>query len=183
MSFRSSLWAMPGADVGLVVLVNANDWADESQLPRVAHNVQHILFDVEPGPMSGEPDVLKRWGKQIFALLALAQITLAAASVRPLRRAWSGHRVGASGLTVLVAGTVVDLVALAALIWLIPATKISPLPVVAQAPDARILLTLMSLGVAWGAVRTILWTAATRRRQAVDHDATPAPTRPPQPAQ
>lgn len=176
LNFRSYLWAMPGADVGLVLLVNANDWADESQLPRVAHNVQHLLFDVEPGPMSGEPDVLKRWGKQLFALVALAQITLAVASVRPLRQAWSGRRVGSSGLAVLLAGTVVDLVALASLVWLIPATTTSPLAVAAQAPDARILLTLMSVGVAWGAVRTVLWTAAARRRQAVEHDATTAPT-------
>ena len=175
LNFRSYLWAMPGADVGLVVLVNANDWADESQLPRVAHNVQHLLFDVETGPMSGEPDLLKRWGKQLFALVAVAQITLAAASVRPLRRAWNGRRLGASGLGVLYASTAVDLIALAALVWLIPATTISPLLVVAQAPDARILLTVMSIGVVWGAIRTIMWTVAVRRRPVV-HDATPAPT-------
>jgi hypothetical protein len=165
-SYRSYLWAMPGADFGLVLLVNANNCADESQLNRVAHNVQRILFGVEPGPLSGEPDTLKRWGKHLFALVAVAQLTLAAASVRALRRTRRGEPLRPTGWAVLVTASVVDLVALASLLWLIPAATVSPLPVVAQAPDARILVTIMGLGVAWGAIRSVLWVGAIRRSRA-----------------
>lgn len=58
-SYRSYLWAMPGADFGLVLLVNANNWADESQLNRVAHNVPAAP---EPPPCSTRPDTpAGRW--------------------------------------------------------------------------------------------------------------------------
>jgi CubicO group peptidase (beta-lactamase class C family) len=165
LSYRSYLWAMPDAGVGLVLLANANNWADETQLPRVAHNVQHILFGVPPGPMSGEPAVLTRWGKHIFALVALAQILLAVTMARPLRRVWRGGQLGASGRSATVAASLIDLLALASLLWLIPTVTVAPMAVVLQAPDARILITLMGLGVAWGAIRTVLLGAGTSRRQ------------------
>lgn len=162
LSSRAVMWAMPRADLGLVLLANANDYADETHLPRAAFTVQQLLFDVEPQPVVRGPDWLRRWSKELLALVAIAQLALGLAGSSPLRRMWQGERPGRSGVGLLTGATVVDVAALLTVL-LLPVITGSPFAVVLKAPDARILIAVMLLGVACGVVRTALWVIAARR--------------------
>jgi CubicO group peptidase (beta-lactamase class C family) len=166
LSFRTYMWAMPEAGRALVLMVNANDWADESLLPFVAHNVQNLLYGIDPSPVSRGSDPLTYWAKPMIAALALAEVLLAAVSLWPLRRVLRGRAPGRFGTAVLVAASIFDLMSLTCLVWAIPRLTDAPLRVVALAPDARILLTCMGLGLAVGALRALLLSLAWRTRHA-----------------
>ena len=164
LSYRAVMWMMPGADLGLVLLANANSYTDQTQLPRSAHTVQQLLFEVEPQPVVQRPDPLMRWSKEILALVVIAQLALALASWRPLLRAWRRERLGRRGVSLLAGATAIDLAALVTVVFVVPAVTGAPYAVILQAPDVRILIALMLLGVAGGAVRTVLWAITSRRR-------------------
>ena len=108
-----------------------------------------VVWQVSFSSPSGEPDVLTRWGKHLFALVAPAPVALAAASATassglersPRRRSRGraarhrpGRGPGGAGSPALTD----------------PGDHDAALAVVAFAPYARILLTVMGVGVAWG---------------------------------
>lgn len=150
LAYRSYVWAVPGADLGLVLLTNANDWSDESFLPQVGINVREMLFDGETAPLTSRAQPLNRWGKHIFAVLAVAQVGVTVAALRAVLRVGRCRPLGRRGAGVLVATMLLQLLALSALLWLAPAVADAPLRAIATAPDARLILGAMVLGLALG---------------------------------
>jgi CubicO group peptidase (beta-lactamase class C family) len=156
VSYRAMMWFMPGADLGFVVLANGNDDTDQSFLPQVAWNVQLLLFDLEPLPIEGRSDLITTWRKHLLLLVVIGQMLLALAVVKPLRRIRRGDSPGMRGWVALVAATVLDLVALFVIVVVIPWAAFEPLRAVRDLPDYRLLIFAMLVGIAWGAVRTLL---------------------------
>lgn len=152
-SYRSVIWMMPEAKLGFVVITNGNDQSDQTWLPQVAQGVKHVVFGLEPLEIVNGAALPQRYGKGALALLVIIQLALAALTIRAMR----GHGSRRSNIAIFTAATVVDLVALATVFWVIPAVGENPLPVVLQAPDYRILVVLLSIGVLWGVYRTYFW--------------------------
>jgi CubicO group peptidase (beta-lactamase class C family) len=154
MSYRGVMWMMPEADLGFVLLANANDWTDESLLPQVAANVQGLVVGLEPFEIVGLSDFLTRWSKHLLLLVILGQVALAFFAVRILRNMRRGHPPGTLGWIGLAAATLLDLIAAVLLIFVIPSSAETPLRVIASAPDYRLLIIAMMIGVALGIIRT-----------------------------
>lgn len=143
LAYRSYVWLMPDLGLALVLLANANDWSDESPLPQVGFNVRQILLAEEVTPVEVRSEAVRRWGKHLFALLAIAQLTVTLAAVGPVRRLRTGRPAGLGGRAVLVTATALTLLSGYALVRLIPDVAAAPLRVVVQAPDARIIVAVM----------------------------------------
>lgn len=155
LSYRSYIWLMPDLGLGMVLLANANDWSDESRLPQVGFNVRQMLLDEEVSPVTNRSPAAVRWGKHLFAAVALAQLTLTVAAIRPTVSIWHGRRPGRGGVALLLAALATGLFTAYALARLIPSLAQAPLWQVADAPDARILLSVMIAGLALGAVLAV----------------------------
>ena len=155
LGYRSYLWLMPELGLGLVLLANANDWSDESRLPQVGFNVRQILLDEEVTPVESRSEPLRRWGKQLFSLLAVAQLAVTVAAVTPVRRLRAGRPAGRGGRAVLVATAALALFSVYALVRLIPSVAAAPLRVVVQAPDARIIVGVMLSATGLAAVLAV----------------------------
>ena len=169
MAYRSYVWLMPDLGLGLVLLANANDWSDESRLPQVGFNVRQILLDEEVTPVTSRSEPLRRWAKHLFALLALAQLAVTLAAVRPVRRMRSGRDTGRGGRVLIVAAAALSLFSLYALVRLIPAVADAPLRVVvAQAPDARVIVAVMVATTCLAVVLAIVWLASLRATRPAD---------------
>lgn len=153
-SYRSYVWLMPDLGLGMVLLANANDWSDETRLPQVGFNVRQILLDEELTPVTTRSQPLVRWGKHVFTLVALAQLGLTLASIRPIAGTWHGRRPGRGGLALIAAALASTLFTGYALARLIPSLTQLPIRAVAQAPDARILLSAMIAGLILALVLT-----------------------------
>lgn len=148
LAYRSYIWLMPELGLALVLLANANDWADESKLPQVGFNVRQIVLDEDLTPVTTRSEPLQRWGKQLMALVAVLQLGLALAAIRGVHRARRGLPPGRRWRSVLVTLTAASLFTGYALVRLIPQVADAPLRVVAQAPDARIIVGIMVAGLA-----------------------------------
>lgn len=152
LSYRSYIWLMPDLGLGMVLLANANDWSDESRLPQVGFNARQILLGEELTPITSRSPLLVRRGKHIFALLALAQLGLTLASIRPIAGTWHGRQPGRAGLGLIAGVLTTTLFTGYALARLIPSVTQSPLRAVALAPDARILVSALIAGLILGLV-------------------------------
>lgn len=165
LAYRSYIWLMPELELGLVLLANANDWADESRLPQVGFNVRQIVLDEDLTPVTTRSEPLQRWGRQLMALAAVLQLGLALAAIRGVHRAWRGHPPGRRWRPVLVACIGVSLFTGYALVRLIPQVADAPLRVVVQAPDARIIVGVMVTGLALALLAGVAHVAGLRRVQ------------------
>lgn len=162
LAYRSYLWLMPELDLALVVLANANDWADESLLPQVGFNVRQILLGEDLTPVTTRSPPLQRWGKPLMALAAVLQLGLALTAIRAARRAWRGDPPGRRRRSLLAACIGVSLFTGYALVRLIPQVADAPLRVVVQAPDARIIVGGMVTGLALTLLAGLAHLAASR---------------------
>ena len=156
LGFQGVMWMVPEAGAGFVVLTNGNDYADSDWIAQVAQGAKHILFGLEPNEPIPRQDPLVRWGKQLLAAVVVAQAALAFAVSPGIRRRRAGVELGTSDRVWISLATIVDLVAVAALVWIIPDTSASPLLVVMEAPDYRVIVLLMAFGILWGIVRTFV---------------------------
>lgn len=163
VGYRSVLWMWPEEDVGLALLANANDQADEQQLVQTAFNVQRLLLG-EPVVPHGPPDLLHRWGKQALALLVLVQLVLAAVLVRPLLRRLSGRDASRRGGLVLAATLAADLVAVVATLLVLPRLLSTPFRVMLTAPDMRVMILAALALAVLGGVAATAWLFAGRAR-------------------
>ena len=157
LGFRAMQWLLPEEDTGFVVLANGNDQADEYQLVRVAYNVQRLLFGAPLVERTAEVDPLLRWGKQGLVLLVVVQLALGALAWRALRRRRAGVGRTRSGGVVLALAAVVDVVALGLVLGLLPRLLDTPLRLVLEAPDVRLLVALVVLGALSGVARAVVW--------------------------
>ena len=176
-SYRSVMWMIPEAGLGFVVLANGNDLTDESFLPQVARNVKFILAGEQPFEIVGVSDFLTRWGKHLLLLVVLGQLALAFATVQPLRRLRRGGTPEKSGWVWLSSATLLDFIALALLVFVIPSVGEVPLQAAMTAPDYRILIIGMIIGVIWGLIRTGLvtkWLYTRRSKSPVEPTSEPA---------
>ena len=156
MAYRSYVWVMPELGLGLVLLANGNDWADESALPQVGFNVRQIVLAEEVFPVEVRSGPLQRWGKHLVALLAVAQLAVVLAAIRPVRRLRAGRSAGRGGRTVLVAAAALTLICVYALARWIPDVADAPLRVVvAQAPDTRVIVGVMVTALALALVLAV----------------------------
>lgn len=157
LGFRAMQWLLPEEDTGFVVLANGNDQADEYQLVRVAYNVQRLLFGAPLVERTAEVDPLLRWGKQALVLLVVVQLALGALAWRALRHRRAGVGRTRSGGVVLTLAAVVDVVALGLVLVLLPRLLDTPLRLVLEAPDVRLLVALVVLGALSGVARAVVW--------------------------
>lgn len=158
LGYRAVIWIIPQVDLGFVALVNGNNLADETWLPQVAQGVKHLLFGLDPPDVTVRSPFLLRYGKQLFLALVAVQLVLAVVTIRIFRglgRRWFNN-------AVLILASVVDLAAIAVLVWVIPTVGEAPLRVALQAPDYRILVAATTAGVLWGGYRTYM---LVKRRQ------------------
>ncbi|MGA8048150.1 MAG: serine hydrolase domain-containing protein [Dermatophilaceae bacterium] len=166
MAYRSYIWVMPELGLGLVLLANGNDWSDESPLPQVGFNVRQILLDEEVTPVTSRSDALQRWGKHLFALLAVAHLAVTLTAIRPVRRLHAGRPAGRGGRAVLAVAAVLTITSVYALARLAPDVADAPLRVVvAQAPDARIIVAVMVATTCLAVVLAIVCLASLRTRR------------------
>lgn len=150
LGYRAVVWMIPEVDLGFVALTNGNDLADQSWLPQVAQGVKFILFGLDPPDIEVHSPFLLRYGKQMLLALVAVQLILAGLTIRAFRglgQHWLDR-------AVIIAASIIDLIALGLIFYVIPATGEAPLRVVLQAPDYRILILAMSAGVLWGLYRT-----------------------------
>jgi hypothetical protein len=150
------MWMMPEVEVGFVVLANGNDITDESLLPQVAQGVKYLLFDLEPREITALSPLLLRWSKHLLLAVVVGQVLFAMAAGIFMTRILGSHRPDRRAWGILVAATILDLVALAGILWIIPSVGQAPLRVVLDQPDYRILIIGMAAGVGWGVIRTTL---------------------------
>ncbi|KAB7745644.1 serine hydrolase [Nostocoides sp. F2B08] len=162
LGYRSYVWLMPELGLGLVLLANANDWSDESRLPQVGFNIRQMLLGEDVTPIEGRSEPLRRWGKHLFALLAIAQLAVTLAAVAPVRRLRAGRPAGRGGRAVLVAATALTAFSGYALVRWIPDVAAAPLRVVVQAPDARIIVAVMLAAMALAACLAFGYLASLR---------------------
>lgn len=158
LGYRAMIWIIPQVDLGFVALVNGNNVADETWLPQVAQGAKHLLFGLDPPDIEVRSPFLMRYGKQLLLALVAVQLVLAIVTIRTFRgrgRRWFN-------IAVLTLVSVVDLAALALIIWVIPTTAEAPHRVALQAPDYRILVAAATAGVFWGGYRTYM---LVKRRQ------------------
>ncbi len=156
LGFQSAMWMIPEADVGFVLLNNGNDDQNSDWTAHVAQGAKHVLFGLEPPDFYPTQEPLQRWGKQLLLTLVVAQVMLAFAVLPAIQRRRKGRKLKGFDWLWVISASVFDLVALAAIVWIIPEQAASPLRVVVRAPDYRILVVLMGAGVVWGALRTLL---------------------------
>lgn len=154
-AYRGVMWMMPEVEVGFVVLANGNDITDESLLPQVAQGVKSLLFDLEPREITALSPLLLRWGKHLLLAVVVGQVLFAVAAGIFMTRILGGHRLRRDW-GILAAATILDLVALAGILWIIPSVGQAPLRVVLNQPDYRILIIGMAAGDGWGVIRTTL---------------------------
>lgn len=155
-TYRSFMWFVPEADLGFVLVANGNDLADETQLGQVSRGVRYLLFHEEPPPVRSDAPPLLRWGKHLLATLALIQLGLALMTVGVLWRRRAPDPMTPADRRLLIASSVVDLVAFGVVVWVIPLVGDAPLSVALTSPDYRILILFMLGGFAWGLVRATL---------------------------
>ena len=156
IGYRSVLWMWPEEDIGLALLANANDQADEQQLVRVAFNVQRLLLDIPLQPSQPPPDLLYRWGKHGLAALVLAQLVCTAALVPALRRRRSGA--GSRGGLILLAATVaLGIVAMILTGLVLPSAVRTPFRVLLLAPDLRVMIVTGWVLAGIAAVIVVWW--------------------------
>lgn len=155
-AYRGVMWMMPEVGVGFVVLANGNDITDESLLPQVAQGVKYLLFDLEPREITALSPLLLRWSKHLLLAVVVGQVLFAMAAGIFMTRILGSHRPDRRAWGILVAATILDLVALAGILWIIPSVGQAPLRVVLDQPDYRILIIGMAAGVGWGVIRTTL---------------------------
>jgi CubicO group peptidase (beta-lactamase class C family) len=151
--YRSIIWMIPEADLGFVGLTNANNTADQSWLPQVAQGVKYLLFGMEPPDIEVSVPFLRRYTKQLMLGIVAAQLILASLTVTTLRnrvRRWINN-------AVMIVASIIDLTAAVTIMWLVPTVAETPLLVVVQSPDFRILILAMAAGVLWGVYRTYLF--------------------------
>jgi CubicO group peptidase (beta-lactamase class C family) len=166
MAYRSYVWVMPDLGLGLVLLTNANDWSDESALPQVGFNVRQILLDEEVTPVEVRSEPLRRWGKHLFALLAVAQLAVTVAAIGPVRRLHADRHLGRGGRAALVAAAALTLFSGYALVRLVTIIAEAPLGVVvAQAPDARVIVVVMVAATCLAVVLAIVCLASLGTRR------------------
>ncbi|GAA4408055.1 hypothetical protein GCM10023168_24860 [Fodinibacter luteus] len=156
LAYRSMMWMVPEDDLGFVVLANANDTTDEGQLVRVAYNVQRLLLGVPLAEREPPPDPLYRWGKQALALLVVVQVGLGLVALRAVRRRSGGGRWRRVDRVVVLLAGLVDVAAVMAFLVVVPALVDTPVRVVLQSPDLRLLATVAVLAAVLGVVRLVL---------------------------
>lgn len=166
-TYRSVMWLVPEADLGFVVLANGNDVTDETLLPQLSRNVRLLLFDRDPLPVTPLSDPLRQWSKELLLAIVVSQLFLAVACVPILARLRRGSPARLRGLLLFAAATVADIVAVVAVVWIIPNAAEAPLRVVMSLPDYRLLAAAMIVGAGWGIIRMVLivHAAASPRRQ------------------
>lgn len=162
VGYRSVLWMWPEEDVGLALLANANDQADEQQLVQTAFNVQRLLLGEPVVPHAPPTDPLYRWGKQGLGLLVLAQLVLAAALVRPVWRRLSGRGALRRAGPTLAAALAVDLVAVVVTVLVLPRALSTPFRVILTAPDMRVMILTALAVAALGVLAAAAWAWASR---------------------
>lgn len=147
---------LPEIGLGVVVLANGNDFTDETRIPQIRDNIILLLLGERPFEVTAVSDALTRWGKHLLALVVVGQVALAGLSAAPLGRLRQRLNLGRWGWSVLAAATVLDLVALALILFVIPRASGAPLQVTRSLPDFGPLIAAMMVGVGWGSLRTAL---------------------------
>lgn len=156
-SYKSNLWMMPEAGIGVVLLANAHDQTNPASLDLVAQNVKLILAGEDTFTFGNPSDFLLRWSKVLMLLLVAGQLALAVLTVRSLRQ-------GDLRWSLIVPATLLDIVAAVGLLFLIPTVGDTPLGGPFRLPDYRWLIIGMSMGIIWGVVRSVFALAVTMRR-------------------
>lgn len=157
-SYKANMWVMPEAGLGAVLLTNAHDATNPAPLDLVAQNVKLTLAGEDRFAFENQTEFLLRWSKHLMFLLVAVQGSLAVLTIRSMRR-------NTLRWWLITPATVLDVVALVALLYLIPTVGEAPLRVVFNSPDYRWLITGISVGIIWGVARTAFVIARMMRRR------------------
>lgn len=156
-SYKSNLWMIPEAGLGVVLLVNAHDETNPAPLDLVAQNVRLILAGEDTFALENPSDFLLRWSKVLMLLLVAGQLTLAVMTIRSLRQRalrWS----------LIIPATALDALSAVTLFYLIPTVGDTPLGGPFSLPDYRWLIIGMAVGIIWGVARSVIVLAIVMRR-------------------
>lgn len=147
---RAVIWMIPEVDLGFVALTNGNNPAHDTWLPQVAQGVKYLIFGLDPPDVEVRSPFLLRYGKQLMLALVAIQGILAVIGIRAFR----GHSPRRFNSVIFIVASIIDVTALVVILWVIPTVGESPLRVVLQLPDFRILISAMSAGILIGIYRT-----------------------------
>jgi CubicO group peptidase (beta-lactamase class C family) len=168
-TFRAFVVLVPGEDLGVVTLINTNDFARESAFGSTAHNAALLMLGIEPVGIFLSEDAISQNGRYIgLALVALLTYRLIRA-VRILRRWRRQPEARPHGALAIIWQVIVPLLVDVILAWLVsvylPAevARAPLITIIRTSPDLGLMYILVLVLLAWGIVRTVLYVLALRR--------------------
>lgn len=151
---------VPSTGMGLVVLVNGNHLAAESQLLAVERNLWNVLLDQPTISADVMEEFLLRYGSFVALAVVAVQLALMWWSIWLLqRRSRVGVRVpSGSRLAALLGPLAFDCAVVVFVVWYLPEHFQTPLrTIVSSAPDSGLLIVIaLALAIGWGSSRTVL---------------------------
>jgi len=151
---------VPSTGLGVVLLVNGNDVAAESQLVAMDRNVWNVLMGQPTELGEATEEFLLRAGSFVGIAIVAVQLALMWWSIWLLRkRSRQGIQVPRRRrLAVLLAPLAFDLAVIGFLLIYLPAHFAQPLrQIVSYAPDSGLLIMIaLGLAIGWGTARTVL---------------------------
>lgn len=162
-NFRSVVALLPAYDLGIIVLINANDFQRESLYTQIAPQLAALIIGAEPQALFSYEDGFTQNAKLIAVGVFAVQLLLLAWSVINLLRWRRSPRRWTTGRAI-VPPLIFDALLAVYVLWGVPLQFEAPLLVTMRlAPDTGFLIAAsLVVSVGWGAARTILYVAALR---------------------
>lgn len=168
--FRTQIFLIPAENLGVVTLMNSDDFARVSGYDYAARGAALLMLGIEPGEMQFSDDFLSQYGREITAAVIVIQLILLIAAVIQVRR-WKQQPQTLprltlwTGLRYLVLPLVFDLALAYIFAVVIPEAFASPLDtiLVFSLDIGLMMVIIFALALGWGTIRTILTLLVLRR--------------------